>query len=157
MTAEFAGRADRAPDARIRRTAANDGWASALVGLGVGLGAVRLSDAGRQGRQQPSSPRAGLTAGVDWRVHKISSSASRSATATTTRTIGSYGTRSNATSVSGTLYASYKAFDPWFIDAAFGYGQLGFDNRRFVADDGVTVAGNRQGGYWFGAVSTGYE
>ena len=48
-------------------------------------------------------------------------------------------------------YASYRAFDPWFIDAALGYGRLDYDNRRFVSDDATTVAGDRQGTYWFGS------
>ncbi len=47
--------------------------------------------------------------------------------------------------MNGTLYASYKPFDPWFIDAMLGFGQLGYDNRRFVTDDGATVAGTRNG------------
>jgi uncharacterized protein YhjY with autotransporter beta-barrel domain len=72
-------------------------------------------------------------------------------------TVGTNGTRSNATSVSATLYGSYRPFDSWFIDAALGYGLLGYDNTRWVADDSTTVAGSRRGGYWFGAVSTGYE
>ena len=72
-------------------------------------------------------------------------------------TIGTYGTRSDATSVSGAIYASYSAFDPWFIDGMIGYGQLDYANQRFVSDDAITVAGNRKGSYWFGAASVGYE
>ncbi len=100
---------------------------------------------------------AGLTAGVDWRVNQDLIVGLALGFGNDHSTIGGFGTRSNATTVSGTLYASYKAFDPWFIDASLGYGGLSFNNRRFVSDDATTVAGDRQGGYWFGAVSTGYE
>jgi uncharacterized protein with beta-barrel porin domain len=72
-------------------------------------------------------------------------------------TVGTNGTQSNATSVSATLYGSYRPFDDWFIDASIGYGVLGYDNTRWVSDDNTTVAGSRKGGYWFGSVSTGYE
>jgi uncharacterized protein YhjY with autotransporter beta-barrel domain len=100
---------------------------------------------------------AGLTAGVDWRVNEDLIVGLALGFGNDHSTIGGFGTRSNATTVSGTLYASYKAFDPWFIDASLGYGGLNYNNRRFVSDDATTVAGDRQGGYWFGAISTGYE
>jgi uncharacterized protein YhjY with autotransporter beta-barrel domain len=45
---------------------------------------------------------------------------------------------------------------PW-LDALIGYGTLGYDNRRFVANDGLTVSGSRGGSYWFSAISTGYD
>ena len=43
------------------------------------------------------------------------------------------------------------------LTATIGYGQLGYDNRRFVADDSITVTGSRKGSYWFGAATVGYE
>src|SRR5262249_44517148 len=71
--------------------------------------------------------------------------------------VGASGTRTEATSFSGTLYSTYKPFDPWFIDAILGFGTLGYDNHRTVADDGATVFGSRSGTFWYGALSTGYD
>ena len=51
------------------------------------------------------------------------------------------------------LYASLRLFDPLFVDAALGYGMLGYDNRRWVSDDSTIVSGTRQGSYWFGAMT----
>jgi uncharacterized protein with beta-barrel porin domain len=100
---------------------------------------------------------AGLTAGVDWRVHADLIVGAAIGYGSDRSTIGTYGTRSDATSVSGAIYASYSAFDPWFIDGMIGYGQLDYANQRYVTDDAITVAGNRKGSYWFGAASVGYE
>ena len=100
---------------------------------------------------------AGLTAGVDWRVHSDLVVGAAVGYGGDQTTVGTNGTRSNATSFNGAIYASYSAFDPWFIDGTIGYGQLGYDNRRFVADDSTTVNGSRKGSYWFGAASIGYE
>jgi outer membrane autotransporter protein len=100
---------------------------------------------------------AGLSAGVDWRVHSDLVVGAAVGYGSDRATVGSLGTSSNSTSFSGALYASYSAFDPWFIDATVGYGQLGYDNRRYVTDDATTVTGSRKGAYWFGAATVGYE
>lgn len=71
--------------------------------------------------------------------------------------IGQNGSRSDATSFSGTLYASMRPFDPFFLDASIGYGTLGFDNRRFVTGEGSLVSGSRRGSYWFGSLSASLE
>jgi hypothetical protein len=55
--------------------------------------------------------------------------------------VGQNGTRSDATSFSGALYASLRLFDPLFADAALGYGTLGYDNHRFVT---ATVRSSRE-------------
>jgi outer membrane autotransporter protein len=100
---------------------------------------------------------AGLTAGVDWRATENLIVGAAVGYGTDRSDIGLRTTRSDATSMNAMLYASYKPFDLWFIDAMLGFGRLGYDTRRFVADDGATVAGARSGAYWFGAISTGYE
>jgi uncharacterized protein YhjY with autotransporter beta-barrel domain len=71
--------------------------------------------------------------------------------------IGSNGTRSAATSFSGSLYASLRVLNPLVLDGVVGYGALGYDNRRYVTDDGSIVAGTRRGSYWFGALTTSLE
>ena len=134
----------------------NGSWASSLAGWvsgSVQWGSVMPDGSTASGRFTT----AGLTAGIDWRVHADLVVGAALGYGRDRSTVGSFGTASNSTSVSGTLYASYSAFDPWFIDGAIGYGRLSYDNRRFVADDSVTVQGNRTGGYWFGTASTGYE
>ena len=55
------------------------------------------------------------------------------------------------------MICARRGLDPWFVDAAIGRGRLDYDNRRWVADDSAIVSGFRTGGYFFGAVSTGYE
>jgi uncharacterized protein YhjY with autotransporter beta-barrel domain len=133
-----------------------DGWTSRLAAWALGsvqFGSVMPDGSVAGGRFTT----AGLTAGIDWRVHNDLIVGVAVGYGNDRSTIGSFGTSSNSSSVSGALYASYSAFDPWFIDAAIGYGQLGYDNRRFVSDDNVTVAGNRKGSYWFGTATAGYE
>ena len=93
---------------------------------------------------------AGVTAGVDYRLNQgiiigaaLGYGADRS-------DIGGNGSRSDATSFSGTFYASLRPFDPLFFDFAVGYGGLSFDSRRFVTGEALTVSGTRKGSYWFG-------
>ena len=99
----------------------------------------------------------GVTAGVDWRAADTLTIGITGGYGTDHTDLGLKGTLSDSTSASATAYASYKPFEFWFIDGLIGGGSLGFDNRRFVADDNMTVAGSRKGATWFGAVSTGYE
>jgi hypothetical protein len=65
--------------------------------------------------------------------------------------VGTDGTRRDASSLSASVYASARLFDSTFIDASFGYGTLGYDNRRWVSGDGTLVNGRRGGNDWFGA------
>ena len=152
----LAGRAGRAPhagSAGMREC----GWAadfSAWVSGSAQFGTVMPDGTAATSKFTT----AGLTAGVDWRVNQDLIVGLAVGFGNDHSTIGGFGTRSNATSVNGTLYASYKAFDPWFIDASLGYGaarlqQPPLRRRRRARPS----AGDRQGSYWFGAVSTGYE
>jgi uncharacterized protein YhjY with autotransporter beta-barrel domain len=134
----------------------NDGRRSSLAAWmsgSVQFGSVMPDGSAGSGRFTT----AGLTAGIDWRVHSDLIVGAAVGFGNDRSTVGSFGTASSSTSVSGALYASYSAFDPWFIDATIGYGQLGYDNRRFVTDDATTVNGSRKGSYWFGAATVGYE
>jgi outer membrane autotransporter protein len=100
---------------------------------------------------------AGLTAGVDMRIHDdviIGVAVGYGADRTD---VGSDGTRSDGTSYTAMAYASLRLYDPLFLDTALGYGTLGFDNRRFVSGDSTIVSGNRKGSYWFGAASLSLE
>jgi uncharacterized protein with beta-barrel porin domain len=134
----------------------NGGWTTKLAVWAMGsvqFGTVMPDGSVSSGRFTT----AGLTAGVDWRVHSDLIVGAAIGYGTDRATVGSLGTSSDSTSLTGALYASYSAFDPWFIDATIGYGQLGYDNRRYVTGDGSTVTGNRKGSYWFGAATVGYE
>jgi uncharacterized protein with beta-barrel porin domain len=99
----------------------------------------------------------GVTAGVDFRVSEkliagiaLGYGAGRS-------DVGQNGTRSDASSFNGALYASLRLFDPLFVDAALGYGTLDYDNRRYVTGDGSIVSGARKGSYWFGSAAVSME
>ncbi len=149
--AEVARRMPRSPEC-----AGSAGWASSLAAWVSG--AVQFGSGTPDGL--PSQNRfstSGLTAGIDWRATENLIVGAAVGYGTDRTNIGSNITRSDATSISATIYASYKPFDPWFIDAVIGYGQLNYDNRRWVANDPTTVVGTRKGGYWFGAVTTSYE
>lgn len=71
--------------------------------------------------------------------------------------IGSSGSRSNSTSLSGALYDCMSLFNPFFLDAAIGYGTLNYDNRRFVIGDSTFADGTRKGSYWYGALKGSAE
>ncbi|MGI8525259.1 MAG: putative Ig domain-containing protein [Pseudolabrys sp.] len=99
----------------------------------------------------------GLTSGVDMRVSDDLITGVALGYGADRSDIGQNGTQSTATSYSGTLYASLRLFDPLFLDAAVGYGNLSFDNRRFVTGEGTFASGSRDGSYWFGALSASLE
>ena len=100
---------------------------------------------------------AGMTAGVDIRVGDNLIVGAALGMGIDRSDVGQNGTRSNASSFSGALYASLRPFDPLFFDGALGYGTLGYDNRRWVSDDSTTVSGTRKGSYWFGTLEASYE
>jgi uncharacterized protein YhjY with autotransporter beta-barrel domain len=100
---------------------------------------------------------AGVTAGVDTRVSDHLIVGASFGYGADRSDIGQNGTRSDATSLSGSLYASVRPFNPVFLDASVGYGTLGFDNRRWVTGDGSMVSGTRSGSYWFGSLKASLE
>lgn len=100
---------------------------------------------------------AGLTAGIDWRAADNLIVGVAVGYGNDSTKIGSNGTQSSGDSLSATLYASYKPFDAWFLDGSLGFGLLGYDNVRYVANGNNIVNGTRKGSTMFGAVSTGYE
>jgi len=130
--------------------------AVAIRGLGVGsvqFGQVTPSGLANDNKFTTS----GLTAGFDWRAAENFIAGFAIGYGGDRTDVGINGTRSSATSLSATAYASWKPFDTWFVDAMLGYGTISYDNRRFVTDDGSTADGTRRGTSWFGAISTGYD
>jgi len=99
----------------------------------------------------------GLTAGVDMRLSERLIVGAALGYGADRSDIGSNGTRSDASSLSGSLYASMRVFDRVFLDGLLGYGTLGFDNKRYVTGDGALVGGKRSGSYWFGALTASLE
>jgi uncharacterized protein YhjY with autotransporter beta-barrel domain len=100
---------------------------------------------------------AGVTAGLDARLSDRLIVGAALGFASDRSEIGSNGTRSAATSFSGSLYASLRVLNPLVLDGVVGYGALGYDNRRYVTDDGSIVAGTRRGSYWFGALTASFD
>jgi len=100
---------------------------------------------------------AGLTAGADLRLSERLIVGAALGYGADRSDIGSNGTRSDATSLSGSLYASLRVLDRVFLDGVLGYGSLGFDNKRWVAGDSALVNGKRSGSYWFGALTASLE
>jgi uncharacterized protein YhjY with autotransporter beta-barrel domain len=100
---------------------------------------------------------AGVTAGVDMRVDDDLIVGAALGYGADRSDVGVNGSRSDAASFSGTLYASLRAADPLYLDAAIGYGTLGYKENRYVTDDGTTATGDRSGSYWFGALTASFE
>jgi uncharacterized protein YhjY with autotransporter beta-barrel domain len=99
----------------------------------------------------------GLTAGIDLRLTEHLIVGAALGFGSDRSDVGVNGSRSDATSFSGTLYASLRPFDPLFVDASAGYGLLNYDNRRWVTDDSTMVSGKRTGSFWFGGVTASLE
>ena len=100
---------------------------------------------------------AGVTAGIDTRLSDHLIVGASFGYGADRSDVGQNGTRSDATSLSGSLYASVRPFNPLFLDASIGYGTLGFDNRRWVSGDSTLVSGTRSGSYWFGSLKASLE
>ena len=71
--------------------------------------------------------------------------------------ISSNGTRSIANGYSVAMYGSYQPTAQTYLDLVLGGGGLSFDSRRYDADSGSFLTGQRNGSQWFGALTAGYE
>jgi uncharacterized protein with beta-barrel porin domain len=149
---------DAAPGAPPRPGAASDcaDWASSM--------ALWTSGSFQFGSMTPTGltsgnrfSTAGVTAGVDTRVSDDLIVGAALGYGADRSDVGTNGSRSDASSFSGTVYASARLSDPLFIDAALGFGTLGYNERRYVTDDGSTANGKRNGSYWFGALTASFE
>lgn len=132
------------------------GWASSMAFWTSGsfqFGSMKTSGLTDNNRFNT----AGLTGGVDYRVNDKLIVGASVGFGVDKSDIGQNGTRSDGSSFSGSLYLSVRLFDPFFIDAAVGYGTLGYDNRRWVTGDNSTVSGARKGGYGFGSMAASLE
>ena len=66
--------------------------------------------------------------------------------------VGTDGTTSDGTNISGTAYASYRAFGSVFVDSLLGYGAATFKSDRFSSLPGVFESGSRSGSEIYGAL-----
>src|SRR5262249_53461069 len=71
--------------------------------------------------------------------------------------IGTDGTHSEASGVSGAAYGSYQPAPNIFVDALLGYGTLSFDSDRYVTPINTMAHAHRTGDQLFGSVALGYE
>jgi outer membrane autotransporter protein len=71
--------------------------------------------------------------------------------------IGKIGTKSQADSYSGGLYASFLPVKGAFIDGVVGLGTLSFDSRRIITATGDIAYGKRDGDQLFGSITAGVE
>jgi uncharacterized protein YhjY with autotransporter beta-barrel domain len=74
----------------------------------------------------------------------------------TTRT-GTAGSRSHDDARSAVAFLSATAARGWYVDAAIGYGKLGFESTRRIDTDLALVDGDRDGRMAFGSLSVGAE
>ncbi len=71
--------------------------------------------------------------------------------------IGSAGTRSDARSYVGVVYASWRLGEHSFLDGVAGGGQLHYDSRRAIAGTSTFANGRRNGSELFGSLTATLE
>lgn len=71
--------------------------------------------------------------------------------------IANNGTRSIAKGYSAALYGSYQPSAQTYVDMVLGGGGLSFGSRRYDADSGSLLSGQRNGSQWFGSLTAGYQ
>ncbi|MBO9707868.1 MAG: autotransporter domain-containing protein [Caulobacter sp.] len=99
----------------------------------------------------------GLTAGVDYRVNDRVAVGAGLGYGHDSSRIGHDGSKSQAESYSGGVYASVQPTAGLFIDGVAGYGSLDFKTRRYVSALDELVHGDRDGHQVFASVTAGYE
>jgi uncharacterized protein YhjY with autotransporter beta-barrel domain len=94
----------------------------------------------------------GVTAGLDYRFTPDIKAGFAFGFGDDHTNIGSNGTTSKATNISGTGYASYHALGSIFLDGLVGYGSASFHSNRAVSETGGFETGQRPGSEIFGAL-----
>jgi uncharacterized protein YhjY with autotransporter beta-barrel domain len=124
-------------------------WASGAIEFG------KMNNAGLVDSTKFTT--SGVTAGIDARISDqlivggaVGFGADRS-------DIGLRGSVSDANSVNGVFYASYKPIQFLYVDALAGYGTLNFDNKRLSALDGSALSGKRGGNAFFASLGLHYD
>jgi len=94
----------------------------------------------------------GLTAGVDARFSPDFKAGFAVGFGSDHTDVGTDGTTSDGTNISGTAYASYHPFGSIFVDSLLGYGAATFKSDRFSSLPGVFESGTRSGSEIYGAL-----
>jgi uncharacterized protein YhjY with autotransporter beta-barrel domain len=148
---QLARRSPASPDCR------KDAWWAPRVAFWAG-GSAEFGTMNALGQASPNRfSTGGLTAGADMRVNNNLIVGAALGYGADRTDIGTNGTQSAGTSLSGMVYASYRPFGAWFLDTMLGYSSLGFDNRRYVDLASASVSGARSGSTWFGAATVSTE
>ncbi len=145
--------ARRTPSEQCRK----DRWWAPSWAVWAG-GAVELGSTTQNGLTVNNKfSTAGVTAGIELRLHDNLIVGSALGFGSDHTDIGLRGSSSDGRSLSAMIYVSYRPLTSWFVDGVLGYGGLSFDNGRFVAIDNSSVSGTRGGGSWFGSLGLGTE
>ena len=95
----------------------------------------------------------GLTIGVDQKFAGGFTAGLAIGAGVDHNSVSTDGTGATSTSLSATLYGTYKLAPHSFIDAMAGYGRLNFRTQRWSSDDNGLLNGSRQGADMFGAAT----
>jgi len=99
----------------------------------------------------------GMSAGLDTSIFpQVKAGFSVGFSADTT-SIGEQGSKNVAQTMTGSLYASWRVWNRFFIDGMAGYGNAHSTTTRFDANAGDFLAGKRPGNMLFGAVTLSYD
>ncbi len=147
---------DNAPSRRApRKEACAADWASSMSIWTAG--SFQFGSMTPSGAASNRFTTGGLTAGLDMRINERLIVGAAVGYGGDHADIGANGTSSDATSYSGTLYASFQPSGLLYVDTAIGYGSVGYQNKRFVSGDGSIASGKRTGSYWFSMLTASVE
>ncbi len=98
-----------------------------------------------------------LTAGVDTKLLDTVKGGFAVSYSSDSNDIGTDGSKMNSRSLAGSLYASWKLTDRFFLDGNLGYGGVSFDSKRFDGNAGAFINGDRSGRMLFGSLALSYD
>jgi uncharacterized protein YhjY with autotransporter beta-barrel domain len=120
-------------------------------------GALVSGTQSTSGQSDNSFRTSGLSAGIDTQILdsvKGGFAVSLSMDKTKFGTDGSY---SDGTSVTGSLYASWRVDKDIFIDAFMGYGKLDYAINRYDSNSDSDMTADRTGRMFFGSLTASYD
>ncbi|MBX9816617.1 MAG: autotransporter outer membrane beta-barrel domain-containing protein, partial [Burkholderiaceae bacterium] len=130
--------------------------ASGIAGMPVGIWTAGNIDVGSLDALDGSLTKftsTGVTLGMDVKVNSKLIAGASIGYAKDKTTFDTEGSESRADQWSGSVYLSYKPEKNWFIDGAFGSGQVTYDNRRWDSTNSVLLSGDRKGRVIYGSLS----
>ena len=98
-----------------------------------------------------------LTAGVDTKLMDDVKGGFAVSYSSDSNDIGTDGSKMNSRSLAGSLYASWKLTDRFFLDGNLGYGGASFDSKRFDGNAAAFINGDRSGRMLFGSLALSYD